>query len=284
MYNSTYLVTLGDGRSAILRVAPEPARQYRIERELMRNEYLSVPFLAPIASKIPQTLAVDFTQEIIARDYLFQTVLPGMPGPEWIGRYPRDQWPVFFRQLGDIARQIHSVRGIGFGRVAGPLFGTWSKALISFFSDLAADMDDAGLDSADVRAIAVLAKEHRSALDEIREPRLLHGDLWTVNVMMDPDATEPTITGVFDNDRTWWGDPEADWPIYMASRKPGTERDAFWEAHGVRDDSDSAALRSHFYEARHVGAIRLERHRMGATDSLPETYAQMQTILDLLGT
>lgn len=282
MYNNTYRIDMSEIRPVILRVAPEPARQYRIERELMRNEHASVPFLAPIAPMIPRTLAADFTHEIIGRDYLFQTMLDGVPAPECIGQYPRPQWAFFFRQMGEIARRIHAVRGERFGPVNGPWFDTWSEAVIAFFADLAADLDDVGLDSADVREVAAAADKHHAVLDEVTEPRLLHGDLWMVNVMMEPGAAEPTISGVFDNDRTSWGDPESDWTIFMAAKKPGTERDAFWETHGPRPSTASAARRSLFYLAKHLGAIRLERHRLGNTDAVPETYEQVRDVLDQL--
>jgi aminoglycoside phosphotransferase (APT) family kinase protein len=282
MYNNTYRVDVGEDRPVILRVAPEPARQHRIEQGLMRNEYASVPFLAPIAPMIPRTLAADFTHEIIGRDYMFQTMLDGVPGPEGIGQYPRPQWTSFFRQMGEITRTIHAVRGERFGPVAGPAFGTWGEAVIAFFGDLATDLDDAGLDFADMREVAAAADRHRTILDEITEPRLLHGDLWTVNVMMTPGAARPTISGVFDNDRTSWGDPESDWTIFMAAKKPGTERDAFWETYGPRPSAAGAARRSLFYLAKHIGAIRLERHRLGNADAVPKTYEQMRDVLNQL--
>ena len=282
MYNNTYRVDLDEGRPVILRVAPEPARQYRIERELMRNEYASVPYLVPIAPLMPRILAADFTQEIIGRDFLFQTMLDGVPGPDGIGRYPRDTWVSFFRQMGTITRSIHSVRGQRFGPVAGPGFGTWGEAVAALLADLAADLSDAGLDSADVLDVMAAADKHRAVLNEVTEPRLLHGDLWTVNVMMALDAAQPTISGVFDNDRTSWGDPESDWTIYMAAKKPGTERDAFWETYGPRPSGDAADQRSLFYLAKHIGAIRLERHRLGNVDAVPETYEQMRAVLDRL--
>jgi aminoglycoside phosphotransferase (APT) family kinase protein len=280
MYNNTYRVDIGQDRPVILRVAPEPEHQYRIERGLMRNEYASVPYLAPIAPMIPRTLAADFTHEIIGRDYLFQTMLDGVSGPEGIGRYPRAAWTSFFRQMGTIARGVHAVRGQRFGPVTGLGFGTWGEAVTAFFADLAADLDDAGLDSSDVREMMAVAEKYQPVLNEVTEPRLLHGDLWTVNVMMASDAPEPTITGVFDNDRTSWGDPESDWTIFMAAKKPGTERDAFWETYGPRPSTPSAARRSLIYLAKHIGAIRLERHRLGNAEAVPETYEQMRNVLD----
>lgn len=80
LYNSTYRVDIGRDRPVILRVAPEPARQSRDERELMRNEHATVPYLASIASLLPTTLAIDFTHEVIPRDWMFQTLLSGPPG------------------------------------------------------------------------------------------------------------------------------------------------------------------------------------------------------------
>jgi aminoglycoside phosphotransferase (APT) family kinase protein len=278
-YNSTYRVDLGADAAVILRVAPEPARQFRVERELMRNEHASVPYLAPIALLMPRTLVIDFTHEIIGRDYLFQTMLDGVPAPDGLTVYPRSQWASFYRQLGTIARTIHAVRGTCFGPVAGPAFATWSDAVIAILHDAAADLDDAGLDATDVRAVAAIADRHRPLLDEITESRLLHGDLWTVNTMIAADAPEPTITGVFDSDRTSWGDPESDWSVFMASMRPGSERDAFWETYGAVNATPNAARRSLFYHALNFVGARLERHRLGQAEKVPATYEEMREVI-----
>jgi len=278
-YNSTYRIAMGAERPVILRVAPEPARQFRIEREFMRNEHASVPYFAPIAPLIPRTLAIDFTHEVIGRDYLFQTLLDGVPAPEGLAAYPRPQWASFFRDMGTIARDIHAVRGTRFGPVAGPTFATWSEAVIGSLEDTAADLEDAGLDAADVREVTASAVRERALLDEITEPRLLHGDLWTGNVMLASGTPVPTITGVFDCDRTSWGDPEADWTVFVAGRQPGTERDGFWETYGPPKSTPGAKRRSLFYQARHIGAIRLERHRLGKSENIPATYEDMREVL-----
>ena len=114
-YNSTYRVDLAADGPVILRVAPEPARQSRAERSLMRNEHASIPYLAPIAALMPRTLMVDFTHEVIGRDYLFQTVLDGVVAPDRLPDYPRPEWAPFFAQLGALSRCIHDVRGESFG-------------------------------------------------------------------------------------------------------------------------------------------------------------------------
>lgn len=48
-YNMTYGVNLQHKHPVVLHVAPEPKRQHDSERELMRNEYASIPLLKPIA-------------------------------------------------------------------------------------------------------------------------------------------------------------------------------------------------------------------------------------------
>ena len=262
----------------ILRVAPEPARQFRSERQLMRNEYASTPWLSRIVSLMPRVIAADWSHEVIGRDWMIQTFLEGVPAPDHLGVYPRSVWPAVFRQMGAIARDIHAVRGPHYGPVAGPAYTTWSEAVTGSLREIAADVSSVGLDATDLCRVIDSASDNRAILDVITEPRLLSGDLWTVNTILAADAPEPTITGVLDMDRTWWGDPAADWTIRMANAKQD-ERVAFWESYGPQDRSPFAEWRSRVYEARHIGAIRLERHRLGNIHGVRDTYDDMAVVL-----
>lgn len=279
MYNNVYRVALsGRDRPVILRVAPPEARQFRSERHLMRNEYAAQPWLAVIAPLMPQILAADWSHEVIGRDWMIQTHLDGVPAPQHLGTYPRTAWPAFFRQMGAITRAVHEVRGPHFGPVNGPGYGTWGEAVIASLEEIAADLDGAGLDAADVWKVAMAAAHGRAVLDEVTEPRLLTGDLWTVNALLDAVAPGPVITGVLDFDRTWFGDVAADWTIRMATAKQD-ERTTFWESYGPLDRSPAAVWRARVYEARHLGAIRLERHRLAKVDAVRESYDAMAGVL-----
>ncbi|MYY04546.1 MULTISPECIES: aminoglycoside phosphotransferase family protein [unclassified Streptomyces] len=283
-YNNTYRIDLGSDRPVVLRVSPEPARQARADPEMMRNEHATIPYLAPIAGLLPRTLAIDFTHQVIGRDYLFQTFLAGVPAGEKLTTYPEPVRGTFFRQLGDITRTVHSVPGPAFGRVAGPAHERWSDALFTWFDHAAADLSDAGLDASDIMRLVEVADRNRTVLDEVTEPRLLHGDLWVGNTMLAEAAPEPMITGVFDCDRTWWGDPEADWPIYLALRKPGTERDAFWESYGQAGRTESARWRALVYEAKHATALLLEYHRFAMHTELAQTHGEIRDLTTRLAT
>ncbi len=278
-YNNTYRVEFGSRAPVILRVAPRPSLQSRIERELMRNEHAALPFFAPIAAMMPRTLFADWTRDIAGRDYLVQTVLPGESVSSGaLAKYPRPQWVAHYRRLGMIARQVHAVPGERFGPVAGPAFATWSEAVLSLLANTVADIEDANLDAADLRQIAELAEQRRDVLDQIESPHLLHGDLWS-NLMLDTTAPTPTITGVLDHDRASWGDPLADWTIFMAGRRSNPERDTFWETYGALDPSPDPAWRLLIYRAAHLGAVRLERHRVGHDDTIPQTYDDIRAVL-----
>lgn len=286
-YTTTYRVHLRSaGPPVILRVAPEPARQFRLEHQLMRNEYASLPYLAPIADLLPRTLAVDFTHQLLGRDYLFQTQLDGVPAAASLSGYPAEQRRRFWRELGEILARIHAVRGAQFGRVAGPAYESWSGFLLATLAAIDADLAAAGLDPADLRAVATIAQAPagRVGLDEITEPRLLHGDLLPVNVMIAPDAPEPAIVGVFDCDRTCWGDPLADWTMFQLDRLPDPEAAAFWDGYGHRPGSGGGAarLRSLLYRARNLGEVRLEWHRLGKPDGVARTYPAMAELVAAL--
>lgn len=57
------------------------------------------------------------------------------------------------------------------------------------------------------------------------------------------------------------------------------ERTTFWESYGPLDRSPAAVWRARVYEARHLGVIRLERHRLAKTDAVRESYDAMAEVL-----
>ncbi|MFF5265301.1 phosphotransferase family protein [Actinomadura viridis] len=268
----------------IVRFAPEGRVQTRTERDLMRTEHAVAPFLAPIACLVPQILFADFTRQLVPRDVLVQSFLPGVPAAEVLPTWAPGQAEAFYRRLGELTREVHAVRGTtGFGRVGGDRFTCWSGQVNAELTDLVADLEAAGLDASDLRRVIAVCQARPEALDQITLPQLTLGDLWVPNVMVDPATASPTICGVFDTDRAVWGDPLADWTIFQATQKPGTEVEAFWDGYGRPVLDADGVWRSHVYAARHWGAIRLERHRLGRTKRIPATYTELGKVLAVLG-
>lgn len=215
LYNNTYLIHINGVQLFILRVGPHLARQFRSESHLMRNEYASQPFLAPIAPLLPKFLMVDFTHQILERDYLFQTFMQGEQWSQIMSAFTPEEKRVLWRQLGNITSRIHAVQGSSFANsVPGTQFPSWSLAVIDLLKTIIDDLEDVHLDATDVRSILDLAQAHRIIFDEITQPRLLHGDLWTVNILVQRSEGRPQISAVLDSDRTSWGDL---WPTGLYS-------------------------------------------------------------------
>src|SRR5262245_18701448 len=77
-FNTTYLITFADQRKVILRVSPpQSSNTPWNEYLLMRREHSIQPFFAPVATLMPKTLFLDFTHQLIDRDYMFQTFIEG---------------------------------------------------------------------------------------------------------------------------------------------------------------------------------------------------------------
>jgi aminoglycoside phosphotransferase (APT) family kinase protein len=249
----------------------------------MRNEYAAAPYFAALGPLVPRTLAVDFTHQLVDRDYVFQTLLDGVPAADGLDAYPRSRQGSYYRQLGSITRAIHDVRGERFGRPAGPGFPSWSQALADEFATLVDALDGAGLDSADARRVAAAVQTHRAVLDAVDGARLLHGDLWRLNILIDPHAAEPTIVGICDWDGASWGDPLADWTIHQVRLRSGTEVDAFWDTYGAPAGDAAGTLRQLFYEARHLIGARLDIHRRGIDlADVPPVHWDLSEVLSRL--
>ncbi len=257
-YNSTYEVHISAQPSSILRVAPEPEHQYRSETEMMRNEVATTPYLAPIAHLLPEILGVDWSHEIIDRDYMWQSKIAGIPAARAFADHGREAMVPLFAELGTITAAVHSVVGPKFGTVDGPHFSTWSGAVMHRLTDILRDTREAGLDTRAAEEACVSAQQASDVLDRVTEPRLLHGDLFIPNLILAEESLR--IVGVLDHDRAFWGDPAADWGIHVMAGRTEAERRAFQDGYGTPVCDEAVA---HIYRALHAGAIALERHRLG---------------------
>jgi aminoglycoside phosphotransferase (APT) family kinase protein len=269
-----------------LRVAPRPEVQLRSERHWLRSEYAATAWLVGLGTLVPQLLGADFTHQVIGRDYMVQTFLPGVPAPDKLPSYDRALWPGFFAQLGAITRRVHEVPGESWGPLAGPVDGRWSDALLRSFVDSIADVTRWSLPAGDVARLCAVVEANRDRLDHIdglHQPRLLHGDLWTANILLDPVADKPTVVGVVDSERAWWGDPCADWAIYRAdARAVAAERDAFLSGYGDRPVGPHVEWRRHLYRGRHLVAERVEAARVGNHERVDATLTELADVLSAL--
>ncbi len=290
-YNNTYLITFTDDLKVILRVAPAPDRLSPGRGiGLMRNEHFFQPFFASIASLMPRTIQADFTHQLIDRDYIFQTFMEGERWSAVAEQLSPEENTALWQQFGAITKNIHSVEGDFFGSpILGNTSDEWSTYIIDELSEIIQELESAQIDASDIKTLYELAEQHHDLLDEVRQPHLLHGDLWTYNILIKRDPDGPRITAVLDADGCSWGDPLADWMMFLfhtkaeASIKHVIEgAPAFWQAYGQLEHSKGVRFRELLYRARPYAGLRMDYHLEGNKDQMLRTYDKLRDIIAAL--
>ena len=279
LFNSTYRLDFADGERVILRVAPAAVSIFSNERHLLQREQSIEPHLNIVAPLIPKTLLADFSRTILDRDYMLQTFLPGEIWDEVKGELSAADNEALWCQLAHISRKIHNVTGTQFGfPEPEPMFARWGEAIGSIAKGMRDDLVVLQLDTEATDAyLAVLAaKSHW--LDEIEIPRLLHGDLWPKNVLIDRSNATPNIVGLLDAERGFWGDPMAEW-VFLFFEIP----ELFWEEYGrFQSSTPGETFRKLAYRGMYTIQGLLEATRFGweeppITQKLFEITQEMRT-------
>lgn len=283
LYNNTYSLEIKGMGRLILRVGPAQARQYKSECNLLRCEYASLPYFAPVASLLPTTLMADFTHQLIDRDYLFQSFIDGEQWAKVNKFLTFDEKQVLFRQLGSLTKLIHSVKGQQFNySFTGPTFQTWSAAVSARLESMLLDFEECHLKTESLKALIAIVQSHSAVLEEIAQPSLLHGDLWLVNLLIKRIEDVPAIVGLIDNDRASWGDPLADWTMFLMERNSAMERLDFWHTYPQSISSPHIHFRKQVYYGCHCGAVLLEQFRLHRLSEMEQTYQELRVVVEIL--
>lgn len=252
-HNDSWWVECDKGRF-VLRVAPpDDTGLLFYERRMMRQEP-ELHALIRERTRIPvaEVVAFDFTHSLIGRDYLIMTALPGRAVSE-LRASERVGHDHVLRQTGGYLRELHELtadvclgrREYGYLGAHQPMTPqpSWTEAFRVMWNRLLDDVVAFGCYAArEVDAMRDLLERHVECFDYPVEPRLLHMDVWSENILVDERGN---VSGLVDFDRALWGDVEIEYAVldYCGISEP-----AFWEGYGQeRDASPSARVRQRFY-------------------------------------
>ena len=260
LFNSTYLLQLQDGVQVVLRVSPHPqAAVFTHERFLLRREQGVEAALTAVCPLAPRTLFADFSQKLLDRDVTIQAFLPGELWDEVQDELSEAETTALWRQLGAIAKQIHTATGPHFGFPDhNPGFAQWRTAVAYITDIMRQDLATMGLDRPETQTFADRLEEGKALLDQLAEPRLVHGDLWPKNVLIDRTQTPPQIVGLLDAERAIWGDPLAEWIFYYYEVP-----EAFWQEYGRPTTELGTQFRQKAYHGLYTIQLLLEATRFG---------------------
>ena len=288
-FNETYLIEIPGREKVVLRVAPPPVPDmYWDDRELMRREHTTLPYFASIAPFMPQTLLADFTHQIIGRDYVVQTFLEGDRWSDIEEELTEKENVDLWQQCGEIVKRIHNTKGGQFGYpYPARSFAGWHDAILDRFSRIAESLRDYQADVAQFSTISDIVNSARSVFDSIHTPYLLHGDLWTFNLLVTRKNGRPLITGVLDTERAWWGDPLADWMMFLLSIRRYEEDwqariSAFHEGYGELENNTAMHVRREVYNAMHIGSSVVWGVKHGNREDIERGRQDLERIARLL--
>lgn len=252
-HNSSYWVDGGEAR-LVLRVAPpDDAGLLFYEVRMMRQEpELHTLIREGTGLPVAAVVAYDFSRQVIDRDWLLMTGLPGVPLSEAENLTPTQRARTL-QQVGERLRALHALTAPQcLGRTAYGYLGahhpmaeapTWSAAFHAMWNRLLDDVVASGCYSPrEGQAFRDLLARHARHFDRPVASRLLHMDIWSQNILVDEDGH---VTGLVDFDRAVWGDAEIEFAILDYT---GISEPPFWAGYDVeRDVSPSAEIRRLFY-------------------------------------
>ena len=254
-FNSAYEIDFADKNpAAVLRIAPHPGqRVLTYEEEMMRKELLVYETIASAVDsgevnlRIPRLLAADTSRTVIERDFMFVEKFSGKPLEELKDQLSPEELQSIHQQIGIYTAALHSLKNDTFGYFGngpGSETGSWQEAFSAFVEALLDDGEALGVAlPLSYEKIRGLFEQYAPLLDEIKEPTLVHWDLWPVNIFIIKKNGNYEVEGTIDWERAYWGDPESEPAI--ANQHYG---EAFYQGYGRElTAGENAAIRHKLY-------------------------------------
>jgi aminoglycoside phosphotransferase (APT) family kinase protein len=282
-FNVVYRM-LRDGRSVVLKIAPSPAIEVlTYERGAMAIELAALQLIrAHTTVPVPVVDFADQSHELCDADYFFMPYVDADNLGVIRSELAAADLDGHHEALGAANRELNSIRGPGFGPLAGPFDPSWRVVFTRMVEDVLQDGQrrrvDLGFDYDLIRA--VLAR-HSDSLDEVTAPVYVEWDLWDGNVMIKDGA----IVSIIDHERAFYGDPLIE-AGFAATQLPELGNPApFLRGYGRDALTEPEHLRRRLYCLHLMVIMVIETVYRGHSD--PRQYdwarAQLANVMALLG-
>jgi fructosamine-3-kinase len=256
LFNNTYRVNTSQN-AYILKVAPERgADVFYNERYLMQRERSISQQLQSLSPLIPEYLSF-FT--IGGRDAFLQPLIHGRLWHEVISSLSELENAELWKQLGAFARILNNFCGDQFGYPAPfKCFSRWSGFIADNTEGMIEDCRRMNVLCEEVETYHSYLPHFSQTLDQVKTAKLLHGDLWPKNVIIDGSGADIHIKAVFDGERAFWGDPASDWVLILYDVPK-----AFWQGYGenllnTRDPACIAIYKGMYFILNILEAVRFQ--------------------------
>ncbi|MNU73976.1 methylthioribose kinase [compost metagenome] len=241
--NTAYSIKLGDDRQVVLKVAPSKDKPLmRCEKNNMRTEVEALRLVGQSGDvPVPLVYAYDPSGELVPYEYFIMEHIQGTPFNKVRPSLSPGEIAAIEEEIGVYSRRINTSKGTSFG-LLGDSDGkrqSWTDFFQELIEGVLSDGEEIGVvfpvPYAEMRQ---QISRQMDTLDEVKEPCLVHWDLWDGNVFVH----EGRVTGIIDFERAFWGDPLIEFYFGRFSRTP-----AFEQGYGRTISTDSERRRRVLY-------------------------------------
>ncbi len=272
-FSVVYRIRLRDGATVVLKIAPPPhVEVMTYERDAMATELAALAMIREHTTvPVPMVDFADRTHELCDADYFFMPYIDADNLGIVKDTLPATELAHYREALGVANRELNSIRGTGFGPLAGSGNRSWRTVFTGMLEDVLRDgarrKVDLGWDYDTVRAVLA---EHADCLDEVVDPRYVEWDLWDGNVMVRDGA----IVSIIDHERAFYGDPLIE-AGFAATQLPAFgDPTAFLRGYRQRELTETERTRRALYCLHLVLIMVIETVYRGHTDTTQYDWAR----------
>ena len=206
--NTTLLLTLGDQTKAVLKITP-----YRVDRAYA-DEAAQLALLQKVGMPVPEVYAC-FTGSLDRPySYLLMSFVEGVDFQVARRQCTAEQFDRLQAKLAEVLLALHQTTGATFTRVSAdnvPSFDTWAAWFHHSFDAIWSEVEKRNVVPTKLRKC--INRTH-DRLDRLLPcagpPRLLHGDVWSTNLLARPDTAGDWQVAALLDPNCRFGCPEAE--------------------------------------------------------------------------
>ena len=283
-FNVAYRMQLLDGRAVVLKIAPPPAVEVMTyERGAMAIELGALRLITECTDvPVPAVDFADQTHELCDADYFFMPYIDA----DNLGIVRAELTPAdldaYHESLGAANRELNSIRGVGFGPLAGPVNPSWRAVFTGIIEDVLRDGEQRQVDLGwDYDIIREVVAAHEGSLDKVTEPTFVEWDLWDGNVMIRGGE----IVSILDHERAFFGDPLIE-AGFVATQLPAFgDSAAFMRGYGRAELTETEHVRRRLYSLHLILVMVIETVYRGHADPRQYRWArgQLTDVMALFG-
>lgn len=208
-FNAVYCIQSNLGK-IVLKVAPSDDVSIQAsEKGIMYTEYEVYKILSEDKElPLPQLYFSDFSRKIIPFDYLLMECIDGKSLLSIGHRLSENELNKVYFQIGQLNARINEIQNSSFGRLQGKPYKSWFDFFQLMFEQLFEDSNKYRISLPLIKdEFENILFKHKSIFEEVQNPRLVLWDFWEGNILLVKENLEYKISGFFDLERSFWGDP-----------------------------------------------------------------------------